>query len=126
MSSPAKPAAAARQQQKFGEKTTLATPSDTAKSVRSDRDANDSTSPDARYSQGQRLFKAGKWNDAKLAMADVISADPRHADAYFVLGMALANEHAFPDAVAAFENYLNIAPEGPNAAQAKYLIQQLK
>jgi TolA-binding protein len=40
--------------------------------------------------------------------------------------MALLNEGKLPEAIAAFEKYLSLAPEGQYAAQAKAMLAQLK
>ncbi|PYQ81889.1 MAG: hypothetical protein DMG03_18855 [Acidobacteria bacterium] len=40
--------------------------------------------------------------------------------------MALVNEGNLPKAADEFETYLKLAPNGPNATQAKALVAQLK
>jgi hypothetical protein len=40
--------------------------------------------------------------------------------------MALLNDNKLPDALAEFETYIKLAPEGPNAATAKSMIATLK
>jgi hypothetical protein len=40
--------------------------------------------------------------------------------------MALVNEGNLAGAATEFETYLKLAPSGPNAAQAKALVEQLK
>ena len=58
--------------------------------------------------------------------AAVVAANPNHAEAHYQLGMALVNEGNLAGAATEFETYLKIAPAGPNAAQAKALVAQLK
>ena len=49
-----------------------------------------------------------------------------HADAHYQLGMALLNEGKLAEAVAEFETYVKLAPDGQYATQAKGMIAQLK
>lgn len=81
---------------------------------------------DAIYNQGIILWNAGKIADAKVKFEETVAADPNHADGRFQLGMALLNEGKMPEAVAAFEKYLQLAPTGQFAAQAKAMLSQLK
>jgi hypothetical protein len=48
------------------------------------------------------------------------------ADAHYQLGMANLNLGQLPAAIAAFEGYLAVAPNGPKAAEVKTFIAQLK
>jgi len=82
-------------------------------------------SPDATYNQGVILWNAGKIAEAKVLFEQVIAANPNHAEAHYQLGMALVNEGNLKGAGAEFETYLKLAPNGPNAAQAKALSAQL-
>ncbi len=81
---------------------------------------------DALFNQGVILWNAGKIPEAKKQFEAVVAANPNHAEAHYQLGMALVNEGNLPGAAAEFETYLKIAPTGPNAAQAKALVEQLK
>jgi len=81
---------------------------------------------DALFNQGVILWNAGKIPEAKKQFEAVIAANPNHAEAHYQLGMALLNENNLKDAAAEFENYLKIAPTGPNAATAKAMVEQLK
>jgi tetratricopeptide (TPR) repeat protein len=83
-------------------------------------------SADAMFNQGVILWNAGKVADAKKQFEAVIAANPNHAEAHYQLGMALVNEGNLAGAVAEFESYLKLSPDGPNAAQAKALVAQLK
>jgi tetratricopeptide (TPR) repeat protein len=82
-------------------------------------------SPDATYNQGVVLWNAGKIPEAKAAFEQVIAAKPDHAEAHYQLGMALVNEGNLKGARAEFDTYVKLAPNGPNAAQAKALAAQL-
>ena len=83
-------------------------------------------SPDALYNQGVILWNGGKIPEAKKAFEAAIQANPNHAEAHYQLGMALVNEGNLAGAATEFETYVKLAPEGPNAAQAKALVAQLK
>ena len=82
-------------------------------------------SPDAAYNQGVVLWNAGKIPEAKAAFEQAIAAKPDHAEAHYQLGMALVNEGNLKGARAEFDTYIKLAPNGPNAAQAKALAAQL-
>lgn len=82
--------------------------------------------PDAMFNQGVILWNAGKIADAKKQFEAVVAAKPDHAEAHYQLGMALVNEGNLAGAASEFETYLKLAPTGPNAAQAKALVAQLK
>ena len=81
---------------------------------------------DAMFNQGVILWNAGKIADAKKQFEAAVAANPSHAEAHFQLGMALVNEGNLPKAADEFETYLKLAPNGPNATQAKALVAQLK
>ena len=81
---------------------------------------------DALYNQGVILWNGGKIPDAKKQFEAAIAANPNHAEAHYQLGMALVNEGNLAGAGTEFDIYLKLAPDGPNAAQAKALVAQLK
>ena len=81
---------------------------------------------DALFNQGVVLWNGGKVAEAKKAFESAVAANPNHAEAHYQLGMALVNEGNLAGAAAEFETYVKLAPDGPNAAQAKALVGQLK
>jgi tetratricopeptide (TPR) repeat protein len=81
---------------------------------------------DAMYNQGVILWNAGKIPEAKKQFEAAVAANPNHAESHYQLGMALVNEGNLAGAATEFETYLKLAPTGPNAAQAKALVAQLK
>jgi tetratricopeptide (TPR) repeat protein len=81
---------------------------------------------DALFNQGVILWNAGKIADAKKQFEAAIAANPDHAEAHYQLGMTLVNENNLTAAANEFETYLKLAPNGPNAPQAKALVAQLK
>jgi len=80
---------------------------------------------DALYNQGVILFNGGKAAEAKPIFEAAVAANPSHAEAHYMLGMSLAGTDP-PKAVAEFEQYLKLAPSGPNAALAKQFVDALK
>ncbi len=82
-------------------------------------------SPDALYNQGVILFNQGKIPEAKPLFESALQADPNHAEAHYMLGMSLAGTDP-SKAVAEFETYLKLAPQGRNAALAKQFVDALK
>jgi tetratricopeptide (TPR) repeat protein len=82
--------------------------------------------PDALFNQGVILWNAGKIADAKKQFEATIAAKPDHAEAHFQLGMALVNEGNLPAAGNEFEQYLKLAPTGPNAPTAKSILATIK
>jgi tetratricopeptide (TPR) repeat protein len=81
---------------------------------------------DAMYNQGVILWNAGKVADAKKEFEAAVAANPAHAESHYQLGMVAVNEGNLAKAAEEFDTYLKLAPSGPNAAQAKALVAQLK
>jgi tetratricopeptide (TPR) repeat protein len=81
---------------------------------------------DALYNQGVIAWNAGKAEDAMKAFEEAIKMDPKHANSHYQLAMCLINLGKLPEAVAAFEAYLQFAPDGQYAAQVKAMLSQLK
>jgi len=78
------------------------------------------------FNQGIILWNSGKIAEAKSQFAEAIKIDPSLAEAHYWLGMANVNEGKLPEAVTEFEKYLELAPDGQYAAQAKGIVAQLK
>jgi Flp pilus assembly protein TadD len=81
---------------------------------------------EAIYNQGVIFWNAGKYAEAKAQFEKAIALKPDLADAHYQLAMANLNLGQVPEAVAAFEGYLKVAPDGPRAAEAKNAIAALK
>ncbi|MBI5209946.1 MAG: tetratricopeptide repeat protein, partial [Elusimicrobia bacterium] len=71
--------------------------------------------------KGLSLYKAGRWDEAVLALREAVLADPAAAEARRFLGLALAASHynlgirleakgLYGEAIAAFERFLTLAP----------------
>jgi len=80
---------------------------------------------DALFNEGVILWNGGKIADAKAKFQAAIAANPNHAESHYQLAMSLVNEGKLAEAGAEFNNYLKLAPDGPNAATAKALVAQL-
>ena len=79
-------------------------------------------------------YNATKSDDAVAAFDKSIQLDPNRADAYFYKGMALLPKATLgkdgkyspaPGTVEAFQKYLELKPDGPNAQTAKDTIAML-
>jgi superkiller protein 3 len=81
---------------------------------------------DALYNQGVIAWNAGKAEDAKKAFEEALKLDPKHANSHYQLAMCLINMGKLPEAVAEFESYIQLAPDGQYAAQVKAMLSQLK
>ena len=83
-------------------------------------------SASAAFNQGVIAWNAGKIAEAKKQFEEAVRLDPKLADAHYWLGMANVNENKLPDAVKYFEEYLNLAPTGQYAEQAKAMLAAIK
>jgi tetratricopeptide (TPR) repeat protein len=81
---------------------------------------------EASYNQGVILFNGGKYAESKAQFEAAVKADPKYAPAYYQLGMAALNLGQIPDAVAALEKYMEVAPDGPKAAEVKASLPALQ
>jgi tetratricopeptide (TPR) repeat protein len=78
------------------------------------------------FNEGIILWNSGKIPEAKQHFEEAIAADPNLAEAHYWHAMALVNEGKLPDAVGGFEKYLELAPTGQYAEQAKGILKQIK
>ena len=81
---------------------------------------------DALYNQGVIAWNAGKAEDAKKAFEEALKADPKHANSHYQLAMCQINLGKLSEAVAEFELYMQLAPDGQYAAQVKAMLLQIK
>ncbi len=81
---------------------------------------------DAVYNQGIILWNGGNTKEARAKFEEAIRVNAEYAPAHFQLGMAQLNEGQIPEAIASFETYLKLAPQGEFAAQATAMVAQLK
>lgn len=75
--------------------------------------------------QGSAALKAGKSEEAIAALSKVNDYTP-NAQVYKLIGNANRNLNKNADAIAAYEKYLEAAPDASDAATVKEIIAQLK
>jgi tetratricopeptide (TPR) repeat protein len=86
------------------------------------------------YNLGALLVNGGQGDAALEEFKKAVEADPNYADAQYQLGMTLAAKATTdaagkitpaPGTVEALQKYLELKPDGPNAASAKEMIAAL-
>ncbi|GGA75508.1 hypothetical protein GCM10011507_28580 [Edaphobacter acidisoli] len=85
------------------------------------------------YNEAATLYNAGKLDEAAAAADKAIAVDPNRPDTYFIKGQALIPKAtvdpktqkivAPPGCVEAYQKYLELAPDGPHAADVKGILQ---
>jgi len=106
---------------------------DAVKTYELSAQADPSSAAQAYFNMGAVLTNAGKADEAIAAFDKCIAADPTKAEAYYQKGVNLLGKAtlqgdktvAAPGTVEAFQKYLEIAPTGPNAQNAKDLLGSL-
>jgi cytochrome c-type biogenesis protein CcmH/NrfG len=78
------------------------------------------------YNQAATFWNAGKYTETAAALEQALQADPNHADSHYLSGMVDVNQGKLPEALAHFEKYVELAPSGTNAAQAKSMVDAIK
>jgi len=87
----------------------------------------------AYFNIGAVYTNAGKVDDANAAFDKCIAADPTKAEAYYQKGVNLLGKATLqgdktiapPGTAEAFQKYLEVAPNGPNAQSAKDLLASI-
>ena len=85
------------------------------------------------FNIGAVYTNAGRVDDANAAFDKCIAADPNRAEAYYQKGVNLLGKATLqgnktiapPGTAEAFQKYLEIAPNGPNAQSAKDLLASI-
>lgn len=85
------------------------------------------------FNAGAVLSNAGKSDDAVSYFDKAIQADPKFAEAYYQKGIALLGKATLKGdkmvpvagTEEAFDKYLEIAPNGPNAENAQQMLQSI-
>lgn len=89
----------------------------------------------ALYNQAAIMWNSpdAEPEEIRALLAKALQADAKHAEAHFLMGNVLVKVGAstgdmekFGEAATAFETYLKLAPNGPNADKAKESFEQLK
>ena len=81
------------------------------------------------------LFNNNKMDEALTAAEKAIAADPTLPDPYFIKGQALVGKSTFdaktnkmtppPGCVEAYQKFLSLAPNSPNAPQVREVLESL-
>ena len=79
------------------------------------------------FNLGATLVNVGNTNGAVAAFRKSVQADPNYAEAYYQLGICLSGSPAtIPEAVEAFQKYIEIGENQEQVEVAKQLIEALK
>jgi tetratricopeptide (TPR) repeat protein len=76
----------------------------------------------AAYKQGADAFNADNKAAAKPFFQKAISIDPKYAESYYLLAMCEWYESNYAASKGNFNKYLELAPNGKNAATAKEML----
>lgn len=80
----------------------------------------------ALYNAGIMAWNGNDFQKANDLFSQAVKADPKHAEAHFMLGRVLINLGKLGEAATEFETYLKLAPSGPNAKEAQTNFDALK
>ena len=85
------------------------------------------------FNEAATLYNASKLPEAEAAADKAIAADPKKAEAYYIKGQSLIPQAtvdpktqkvvAPPGCVEAYQKYLELAPDGPHAADVKGILE---
>jgi tetratricopeptide (TPR) repeat protein len=87
------------------------------------------------FNYGAVMYNTGKMDEAAEAFKKAVELDPSNADAHFLLAQALMGKVAYDSSgnvvpaegqIEALQKYLELAPNGSNAAAAQQLLQTLQ
>lgn len=106
---------------------------DAVKSYEAAAKAEPASAASAYFNIGAVYTNAGRVDDANAAFDKCIAADPNRADAYYQKGVNLLGKATLkgdktiapPGTAEAFQKYLELAPNGPNAQSAKDLLASI-
>jgi tetratricopeptide (TPR) repeat protein len=77
------------------------------------------------FNYGAYAFNAGDVDAAEGAFERLVEADPTHAMGHYRLALVNVGQGDREKAIAHIEKYLELAPDSPNAAAAKELLNTL-
>jgi Tfp pilus assembly protein PilF len=87
------------------------------------------------YNLGATMINTGNTDAAVEAFQNALAANPNHAEAHFQLGTALVGSAEIgddgsikpvPGTIEAFQKYLSLQPNGPNAPAAQAMLESLQ
>lgn len=78
------------------------------------------------FNDAAKLINGGKDAEAEPLLRQSIAADPKFAQAYYELGMLCVRVQKNADAKSNLEKYLELEPNGKDAATAKEMLQYVK
>jgi tetratricopeptide (TPR) repeat protein len=78
------------------------------------------------FKQGVSLFNANNFAQAKAAFERVLSVEPNHAKAHYMLGLVYANASDQAKAKEFLTKFVKLAPNDPDAPAAKEMLEYLK
>lgn len=87
--------------------------------------AQASMNPEELFKQGVALYNANNMVDAVEAFSMALTVNPKHAKSHYMLGLAYASTDA-AKAKEHLSKFLELAPNDPDAAQAKEMLSYLK
>lgn len=79
--------------------------------------------PDLIYNKGVEAFNAGKTKEAKAQFLKALEVDPKYAEAHYLLAMVAFGENNLHGTKSHLEKYLELAPNGKNAATAREMLK---
>ena len=82
--------------------------------------------PASLFNEAARLINAGNDAEAEGILKQAIAADEKFAKAHYELGMVYARLGKNPDAKTHLETYLQLEPNGAEAATAKEMLSYVK
>jgi tetratricopeptide (TPR) repeat protein len=80
----------------------------------------------ALFNDAAKLINSGKDADAEPLLKQAIAADEKFAQAYYELGMVQVRTGKNADAKANLQKYLDLEPNGKDAATAKEMLKYVK
>ena len=86
-------------------------------------DAIHGPNPDVIYNKAVEAFNAGKTKEAKAELQKVQQLDPKYPEAYYLLAMVEFGEMNLKGTKQNLEKYLELAPNGKNAATAREMLK---
>lgn len=75
------------------------------------------------YTNGETAFNNGDMGTAKLAFEQALEADPEYARAHYMLGLIHVNQGDGAKAKEHFQAFIDMAPDDPEVATAKEMMQ---